>query len=382
MKVTVKKSVLEVVAKNLCKVINTKNALPILGDILVDVQDNKTAYLTASDSEVWLRYWIALDDQDGCGRFCVDAKNLVSMLGEISEQPVNIETTDGMTMQLTYEDGEAHCAIDDANEYPAPIEIADDLPGVTLNARLTKRAISRCVWTTASDELRPIMAGIHLDLSTEKHATIVASDGHSLMMTEIVASNYENGGITLPRKAAALMTTVIDSESDDDEDEFDMTFSATQAQMQMGAATLTFRLIEGNYPKYRTIIPESNLFEVAVERLALLSALKAVAPFAPGASNMVELTFNAGTVDVKGNDLDFSRGARKTVGTDGYTGYAMTIGMKASKVIGILSKMSSDSVWLKLNSPDRAITFAPVLKDGDSADETITALAMPMLVNG
>ena len=93
MKLIVRKSALEDCVKNLCKVINTKNALPILDDILFEVnQKAKTAHLTASDGEVTMIYEVALVECEGEGRFCVSAKTLADMLGEVSEQPVpNVE---------------------------------------------------------------------------------------------------------------------------------------------------------------------------------------------------------------------------------------------------------------------------------------------------
>lgn len=77
MKIVVSSTALAVAVKNLCRVINAKNALPILGDILCDVNEqDKTITLTASDSETWLHQTLALLEAEGGGKFCVSATRL------------------------------------------------------------------------------------------------------------------------------------------------------------------------------------------------------------------------------------------------------------------------------------------------------------------
>ena len=82
MKLIVSKSALEDCVKNLVRVINPKNAMPILGDILFEVnQKAMTAHLTASDGEVTMIYEVVLVECEGEGRFCVSARLLADMLG-------------------------------------------------------------------------------------------------------------------------------------------------------------------------------------------------------------------------------------------------------------------------------------------------------------
>lgn len=123
MKIIVSKNSLEVAVKNLVKVINPKNALPILNNILFDVHEKaKVARLMASDSEVTLCYEVPLDECEGGGRFCVGAQTLVAMMAEVSEQPLTITATTESDMKFTmiYAQGSAFCQIENADEYPIP----------------------------------------------------------------------------------------------------------------------------------------------------------------------------------------------------------------------------------------------------------------------
>ena len=95
MKLQISKTALEMAVKNICRVINTKNALPILGDVLCMVDEQQqTITMTGSDTEAWLTYQLALQGCEGGGRFCIGADLLRDALSELPEQPVTIHFTD------------------------------------------------------------------------------------------------------------------------------------------------------------------------------------------------------------------------------------------------------------------------------------------------
>ena len=94
MKLIVSKTAIEMAVKNICRVINPKNALPILGDILCMVDEQQqTITMTGSDSEAWLHYKVQLQECEGGGSFCIGADLLRDALAELSEQPVTILAT-------------------------------------------------------------------------------------------------------------------------------------------------------------------------------------------------------------------------------------------------------------------------------------------------
>ena len=86
MKLIISKTALEMAVKNICRVINAKNALPILGDVLCMVDEQRqNITMTGSDTEAWLTYRLALQGCEGGGRFCIGADLALS---ELPEQPV------------------------------------------------------------------------------------------------------------------------------------------------------------------------------------------------------------------------------------------------------------------------------------------------------
>ena len=362
--------------KNLCKVINPKNALPILGNILFDVNETaKTARLTASDSEVTMGCEVNLTECEGGGSFCVDAKTLAAMLGELSEQPVTITATleSDMKFTMTYQDGSAYCPIESADEFPWPTqgefhEVLESVKGEWL-----RDALKRTLWATANDDLRPVMSGVNFAL-VDGSLDIVASNGHVMMKTTYPINNLEDnrcGSFIMPKKVANILASIAE-----EGDYLTIEWNDREAHINLLGCDIDFRLIEGKYPNYNGIIPQEFAHETACQRSILMSALRAVAPFAPDSSQMLVLTFDGDTLNVQGNDYDFGEGAAKTISTEGYEGEPLNIGVKSSSIIGMLSKLSTSDVLLRLNDPSRAIIIEPV-----DSDTEITGLLMPMLIN-
>lgn len=379
MKIIVSKLALEVAVKNLCKVINTKNPLPILGDILFDVNEQaKTARLIASDSEVTMGCEVSLSECEGGGRFCVGAQTLAAMLSGVSEQPLTITATTESNMKFTvnYTNGSAYCPIESADEFPWPTQGKFHETLESINGEWLRDALKRSLWATTTNDLRPVMTGINFAL-VDGSLDVVASDGHVMVKSSKSFADKVDvnrcGSFIMPKKVANILASIAE-----EGDYATIEWNDRDAHIYLPGCDIDFRLIEGKYPNYNSIIPKNYAHQVSCQRTALLSAVKSVAPFAPDASQLLTMTFDGDTLEVFGENFDFGEGAKKTISTEGYEGDALSIGVKASNIINMLSKISTQNVLLNLNAPSRAIIIEP---NDEDATEEITGLLMPMLIN-
>ena len=154
------------------RVINSKNALPILDCFLFELKDG-TLSVTVSDSEV--------NESDADGRFAVAAKTILDALKEIPEQPLSFEVnTDSLEITVQYQNGKYSLMGQNADEFPQSAMLGDNAVRVEMEASVLLGGINRAVFATADDELRPVMNGIYFDITTED-ITMVASDGHKLV---------------------------------------------------------------------------------------------------------------------------------------------------------------------------------------------------------
>ena len=376
MKLIVSKTAIEMAVKNICRVINSKNALPILGDILCMVDEQQqTITMTGSDSEAWLHYKVQLMECEGGGSFCIGADLLRDALAELPEQPVTIlaTTESDMKFRLQHETGETELPLEASDEYPTPRQIDSTVNEWSLEAGMLKRVLKRSMFATANDDLRPVMNGIYFD-QCEGVLNIVASNGHVLILNAEKVDNLPDSFI-MTKKAANLLPTLLDGD-----DEVIVSFDDRAVSVEQGLMTFVFLEVSGKYPNYMSVIPQDSPYSLQADRAALLKAVRNVAHFTNSSSRMVRLDISSNqNMTLYGEDFDFSTQANDRIDIDYSDAKDMTIGVKADSIIEELSRIVEKTVSIHFTDPSRAVTIVPV--DPLYQGEEITMLLMPMLVN-
>ncbi|WP_062433900.1 DNA polymerase III subunit beta [Prevotella sp. DNF00663] len=373
MRFTISSSLLNNRLQSLAKVINNKNTLPILDCFLFEVSGNELS-VTASDSENVIKSTLSLDEADQNGVFAVPSRTLLDAVKELPEQPLTFEIdTNSYSVQIIYQNGVYNFTAQNANEYPKNTSITDDVTVITIPAAVLLDNVSRSIFATGQDELRPVMSGIYFDLTNENLA-IVASDGHKLVRNQILnIKNSTPASFILPKKPAMLLKGILVK----DDTEVIIKFNARTAEFTTSNTVLTCRLIEGKYPNYNSVIPRNNPNKLTIDRKILIGALRRVLPFASESSQLVRFHLESGKLRLSSEDVDFATSAKEEIVCD-YDSSIISIGFKGSSMQEILNNMESEEVDILLADPSRAGIVIPTQQP---ENQNILMLIMPMLLN-
>ena len=373
MRFTVSSTALSSKLNALSRVINSKNSLPILADFLFDIHDN-VLYLTASDSENVMKTQLDLTESDGDARFCIGNHDLLEAVKGFSEQPITFDVDQTTNIaKISYQNGLFSLPIENADEFPQPQGLNFAANEIVINNALLAENINRSIFATAQDELRPVMNGIYFDLTPE-YLAVVASDGHKLVRNKIMTIHSDQpAAFILPKKPASLLKNLLGK----DGDEVTIRFDERNAQITFSDGEIICRLIEGRYPNYNSVIPQSNPNTLTVDRLGLLAALRRVQPFANDSSNLIRFHVEGGTLQLDAEDYDFSKTATERISCE-YNGQPMSIGFKGASFIEILSNFDCQEVVIQLADPSRA---GLVLPSEQPENQDVLMLMMPMLIN-
>ncbi len=373
MRLTISSTTLASRLSALSKVFSSKNSLPILDCYLFEVNGNRLT-ITASDSENIMTTNIQLEETSENGVFAVNNQTILDAVKELPEQPLTLDVDmSTFAIKVIYQNGVYNFTGQSGEEFPKFQSIPENATSIIIDSKTLNNDISRSIFATANEELRPVMNGIFFDLSQDTLA-IVASDGHKLVKTKSKSVKSDNQtSFILPKKPATLLKNVLQKNDDD----IIIRFDDRNANIIFSDGTLSCRLIEGRYPNYNSVIPQDNPNQLTIDRLVLIGVLKRVLPFASDSSQQIRLHIEMGKVVISSEDVDFYTSAQEEIVCD-YNGNIMDIGFKGTSLMEILSHLDCEEVVLKLADPSRPCLILPAVQP---ENEDILMLIMPMLLN-
>ncbi len=359
------------------RVINNKNSLPILDNFLLQLE-GKTLTMTASDIETTLITSMQVETAEGSGKVAVASRLLLDTLREFSDQPLTFNINDSnLAMVISSANGSYNFIGQNGDEYPRMPQLQDDARKLAMPVATLSSGISKTLFCTADDELRPVMNGIFFDITAE-NLTMVATDAHKLVRyntkhTSVSVEGDETVSFILPKKPATMLKNILPKESG----EVEIHFDTKNAHFKLSNYTMICRQVEGRFPNYNGVIPKNNPFKIIIDRVTMLNALKRVSVFANQASNLVKLAITNNQIHISAQDIDFSISAEETI-TCQFEGDPIKIGFKSSFLIEILGNINASDVVLELSDASRAGLILPFENE---ENEEILMLLMPMLLN-
>ena len=350
--------------------IGSKPVLPILEDFLFNLDKNQLT-ISATDLESSITTKIDVKG-DSTGSVAIPAKILLDTLKGLPEQPITFNIDGGsFGIEITSAYGKYKLAGENGNDFPR-IPDADGVDTVTIPSTVLDQVISKTLFATSNDDLRPAMTGVFFQVDFS-NIIFVATDAHKLVRYtfENIKSEVATSFI-VPKKTLNLLKSTLSAGG-----EVELSFNKANAFFTFGDVRLVCRLIDARYPDYNAVIPTDNPHLLSISRGDFLSSLKRIAIYANKTTNQVVLNIDEGSLTVSAQDLDFSNEATEQLPCS-YDGEPMSIGFNAKFLIEMLNVLDSDDVKFQLSSPTRAGILLPT-DVGEGED--ILMLVMPVMLS-
>ena len=373
MKFVVSSSELLTPLQAVSRVISSKNSMSILENFLFQLSGG-TLTITASDLETTVQASIPIQEVEKEGAIAIPAKLLTESLKEFPEQPLEFSLNpENMLIDISWAKGKFQLPGLPGDDYPELPALKDDYTEISFPAATLLEGISRSLYATAEEEMRPVMNGILFDMDDEQ-TTLVASDAHKLLCyTRKSLTASKPSRFILPKKPASILKTLLPKVIGN----IEVTFDDKNAVFLFPNYRLVCRLVEGNYPAYRTVIPTNNVNKAVIDRIELLNSVRRVAVCSNQASNLIRVKLEQDEITVSAQNLDFSISAYERIGCQ-YNGDLMEIGFKWVFLAEILTNLPGQDVSLELSDPSRAGLLIP--QSLTDPNEDICALIMPMMI--
>lgn len=366
-----KKDLLSLLAKTQ-NVVEKRNTMPILVNVLLDMKDNQLKVF-ATDLEVSLTDEISVEGQEE-GKIAVNAKNLFDIIKELDDQAIQLTTNENNWLEIKQGKSVFNIIGINSDEYPMfPTFSTNSF--TSLDSKLFLEMIEKTIYSVSNDETRYHLNGVYFENQKNGSGSqfrMVATDGHRLSLVdrsvEINAEMNFDKGIIVPRKGLNEIRKILEVV----DGQFEMAIEGSQLIIRNGSTVLMVRLIEGKYPNYQQLIPK-NLKQVAhVDKERLSSSLKRVSLLSNQKSKGITLSLTQGRLEISSNNPELGD-AKEELEID-YKGDDMKIGFNAKYIMDILNSCDDDQVNIELNDQLSPGLLRP------KSDQNYTCVVMPMRI--
>ncbi|TPG66087.1 DNA polymerase III subunit beta [Hymenobacter nivis] len=373
-KFIVSSSALLKVLQPLASVIASNPVVPALSNFLFQVTGGTLA-ITASDLEISMTTQLPVESGAGAIDTCVPARLLLDLLKQLPDQPITFDVDeDTYQVVVITANGRYKLAGDNASDFPK-VPVIGLGGGLEIPSTTLARAISKTIFAISTDELRPAMTGVLLQLEADR-ITFVATDGHRLLRYRRLDVGGGAGAknVIVPKKAWALLKSTLPSEATP----VQVAFTASNASFSFNQLRLVCRLIDERYPDYENVVPIVNPNKLLINRAELLNAARRCGLMANRTTHQLRLDLAGSEVTISAEDLDTQNEASERLVCQ-YDGEDMKIGFNSRFLIEMLTNLNEEEVSLALSTPNRAGLLAPAQQQ--EGVEDVLMLVMPVMLN-
>jgi len=345
-------------------IVERKNTIPILANVLIEADGNEVRLL-ATDLEVSLRSRCEASVAKG-GSLTLPAKKLFEIVKALPDADVRIEQ-DGPSVKVAAERFESRMSTLPREDFPTLPEPRGD--GVPIGRAALREMIAKTQFAITGEDTRYYLNGA-LIVIKDKQMTMVATDGHRLALVNVQREDAvaaEKRAI-IPKKTLTELSRLL-GEGDDP-----VTYELGENHQffNVSGRLLISRINEGQFPAYERVIPKGNDKKIEFERDRLTSAVKRVALLANDRSRAVKFEIAGGKVEISSSSPEFGD-AHEQVAVD-YAGPSLQICFNEKYVSEFLNVVQTDGIELNLKDEVSQAVMRPVAADGYD----YTYVIMPM----
>src|ERR1700674_4919312 len=320
-------------------VVSTRTTLPILSNVLLQANE-KEVHLTTTDLDVGVRGSFEAEVEKK-GATTLPARRLFNIVRELPSSEIQVDVDGKNTASIR--SGQSFFKILGLpeEEFP-PLPKFDSAKEVTIRQKDLRDGLKKTSYAISTDETRYVLNGVLFSFKENK-LTLVATDGRRLALVdlELEFPRSQELDIIVPTKAVAELQRLVREEG-----EVKLSIGENQIAFELNRTLLVSKLIEGNYPNYRQVIPGEAKERITLEREIFLTAVRRVSLLASEKSNSVKLIFSKSNIDIVATTPDVGE-AKESLAVM-YKGREFSIAFNPEFLMAPLRNLTEEEIYLDL----------------------------------
>ncbi|MDP6770830.1 MAG: DNA polymerase III subunit beta [Anaerolineales bacterium] len=357
------------------RAVATRTTLPITQNVHISTDDSRLK-LSATNLEIAISTWIGAQIEEE-GSITVPARVFTELVSSFPQEKIDFETSvDPLSLSAQCARYEAQINGADPEDFP-PIPQVETGILAKIDAKVLREAISKVVIAAATEDSRPVLTGIQVDLSGDKF-TFAGADGFRLAVYkgELLDSVTEEMSFIVPARSLQEVGRLIGSNTE--QVEFTVTPSKSQALFSLDNVEIVTQMVQGTFPNYNQLIPSSYDSRVVMDSADFSRATKTASIFARDGSGIIRVQVEAGSESNIGSVAVLSRAEEvgenqgeidaEVEGTDA------KIAFNSKYLLDVLDVLGGGKVALETTTPSSPGVLRSV------GDDNYVHVVMPMFV--
>ncbi|HUJ16480.1 MAG TPA: DNA polymerase III subunit beta [Nitrospirota bacterium] len=371
MKLKIKKEEILKGLQRIQGVVEKKNTMPILSNMLLTADDNGIE-IVATDLEIGLRGRYTAEVEKP-GSVTVSAKKMYEIVRELPADDIQIKVEDGSWVKIQSGHSQFKLVALPKEEFPALPDVAEE-GMIAIEGETLREMIKKTLYSVGENDARYVLNGLFVQMNQGKNGLnirMVGTDGHRLSMIDrVIDAKHKEESMIIPKKAMMELRRLL--EEDSSKAELRIGFSKNHALFKRDGLVMVSKLIDGNYPNYLQVVPAKSTKKVAVSKDLFSHAVKRVSILSKEKTNAVKLQLEKDTIVLSTNNPEVGE-ASEELAVD-YKGESITIGFNSRYLMDVLSAIDRSNIALELND-----SLSPCLIT-EEGDEHYKCVVMPMRV--
>ena len=371
MKFLVAKPIIFKTLSHLQSIVNKKNALPILSNILIEANDNNLI-LSSTDMDISIKEKIACNVIEG-GSTTLNAQIIYDIIRKLPDNnEVEFISNDGKILTIRSNVSKFSLPCLPKDEFPI-IDTQAKGKNIKISSKTIFNLINKTKFAISNEETRYFLNGLYFNISffqNSSNLTFVGTDGHRLATSSISIDEplKEIPGVIIPKKTINELSKLLS----ENESNIEIDISKNRIIFYIENLILISKLIDGNFPDYNRVIPKNNTNLLKINRVNLLSAVDRVSTIANENSPSIKFKLFKDLLNLSTINTENST-ATEDIKAD-YKGEELEIGFNSKYIMDILDNLEESEISLSFGN-----NSTPMLVQEKSNSHNVFVL-MPMRV--
>jgi len=312
-------------------IVERRTTIPILANVLLE-SSAEAVSIAATDQEIGVRRKCDAKVKKK-GALTTGARKLYEIVRECPAGPLAIRSLENNWIEVSAGKSRFKIVGLDPKEFPAmpSATLEQDPNTLTIPAAMLREVIERTLFAVSVDETRMNLSGIYLERPQAGKLRVVATDGHRLsMITRTVEGASAGGGTIIPRKGVIEISKVMET----GDEPVSLILQGGVAHARRGVVELSMRLVEGEFPDYKQVVPQKSERHLSVGVEAMLAALRRVSIVSSERTRGIKLQADNGRLEISSINPDLGE-ASEELAID-YEGDPFSIGFNAKYLMDVL----------------------------------------------